>query len=41
MEFDRVAVILDDDLDDASAATLILSGRADAVAARARADVHA
>jgi 2-polyprenyl-6-methoxyphenol hydroxylase-like FAD-dependent oxidoreductase len=35
----RVAVIVDDTLSDAEAATLILSGRADAVASRGRADV--
>jgi len=33
----RIAIIVDDDLDDAAAATLILSGRADAVAHRERA----
>ncbi|RWZ50826.1 2-polyprenyl-6-methoxyphenol hydroxylase [Labedella phragmitis] len=36
LEAGRVVVILDDDLDDAAAATLILSGRADAVAKRER-----
>jgi 2-polyprenyl-6-methoxyphenol hydroxylase-like FAD-dependent oxidoreductase len=35
----RVAVIVDDALSDSEAATLILSGRADAVATRGRADV--
>lgn len=32
----RIAIIVDDDLDDAAAATLILSGRADAVARKER-----
>jgi anthraniloyl-CoA monooxygenase len=41
MEGSRVAVILDDDLTDAAAATLILSGRADAVASRERSHVAA
>ena len=36
LAFDRVAIILDDDLGDSEIETLILSGRADAVASRMR-----
>jgi anthraniloyl-CoA monooxygenase len=39
LELGAVAVIIDDDLDDAAATTLLLSGRADAVARRETARV--